>query len=187
MGGVSSAKRTGTFSKPRSAAAAGAFAVLLSGCTGVASNEAAIIDGESIGVSELQQATQEFNSISAEPAPPTTVLSQRTLTPAVDAIMAGTSAELTEQQVLDVLAESGLNNPSPLTIDVARTILYTSALQNPEALADPEIANALAQLQELTGDDIAAMIEDINPRYGEFDAETRTILPVVPEWIAPAG
>lgn len=187
MGGVSSAIAAKTFSKPVAAAAAGALTLLLSACSGISANEAAIIDGQSIGVSELQQTTEEFNSISAEPAPPTTVLSQRTLTPAVDAIMAGTSEELTDQQVIDVLSESGLENPSPLTIEVARTILYTSTLQNPEVLANPEMADALAQLQELTGEDIAAMIEDINPRYGEFDAETRTILPVVPEWITPAG
>ena len=44
-----------------------------------------------------------------------------------------------------------------------------------------------SQLQDLTGEDVAAGIDGINPRYGEYDAETRTIMPTVPEWITPAG
>ncbi len=180
--------RTQTLSKPRSVIAVSVLAAaVLSGCSTVSANEAAIIDGQSIGESELQETTEQFNSISPDPATPSTVLSQRTLTPVVDDIMAGTSEELTDQEVGEVLAQSGLDNPTPLTIDVARTILYTSAFQDPEVLADPEMADALEQLQELTGDDIAAGIDGINPRYGEYDTETRTIVPGVPEWIEPAG
>ncbi|MGB3256839.1 MAG: hypothetical protein WBG89_11695 [Ornithinimicrobium sp.] len=185
---MSAAMRMKTLSKPRSTVVVSVFAVaVLSGCSTVSANEAAVIDGESIGEADLQETTEQFNSISTEPATPSTVLSQRTLTPAVDQIMAGTPEELTDQEVSEVLAQSGLANPSPLTLDVARTILYTQAFQDPEVLADPEMADALAQLQELTGEDVAAGIDGINPRYGEYDAETRTIMPTVPGWITPAG
>ena len=74
--------RMKTLSMPRSAVVVSVFAVaVLSGCSTVSANEAAVIDGESIGEADLQETTDQFNSISTEPATPSTVLSQRTLTP----------------------------------------------------------------------------------------------------------
>ncbi|MGB3827291.1 MAG: hypothetical protein WA962_00805 [Ornithinimicrobium sp.] len=192
MGDVKAVMRTKNTARPRRAMAgtlaAGMLGMaLISGCSGVSADEAAVIDGRSIGESQLQDTVEELNSISAQPATPSTVLSQLALTPIVDGIMAGTSAELTDQQVVDVLEQNGLSNPSSLTIDVGRTILYSAALQDPAQLSNPDVAEALSQLQEVTGEDIAAVVQDVNPRYGSFDAETRTIVPRVPEWITPAG
>ncbi|MGB5934671.1 MAG: hypothetical protein WBG76_02235 [Ornithinimicrobium sp.] len=167
----------------------GMVIVALAGCGGISANEAAIIDGESIGESELQETTAQLNSISTEAASPSMVLGELTRTPFLDDVMAGTPAALTDQQVSELLRENGLAEPSDLTIDVARTRQYLAVLQDPEVLADPEMSEALNKLQTITAPDIEAIVDEINPRYGTFDAnpEVLTVVPSAPEWIAPAG
>ncbi len=159
----------------------------LAGCGGISADEAAVIDGESIGESELQETTAQLNSISVEAASPSMVLGELTRTPFLDEVMVGTPAALTDQQVSELLRENGLDSPSELTVDVARTRQYLTILQDPEVLADPEMSEALNTLQTIGPADIEAIVDEINPRYGEFDPETASVVPGAPEWIAPAG
>jgi hypothetical protein len=166
-------------------AAAGLLA--LAGCGSVSASEAAVIDGESIGEGELQETTSQLNRIAAEPFTPAAVLSELTRAPFLDKAFAGTSAELTDQQVTDLLTENGLDNPSSLTVDVARTRQYQTLLQDPEVMADPQVAEAVSQLQEVTVADIEKLDVEINPRYGTFDPQSASIVPEDPKWITSEG
>ncbi|CAN5477180.1 hypothetical protein BH23ACT6_BH23ACT6_01410 [soil metagenome] len=168
-------------------AGVGLAVAALAGCGDITPDEAAVIDGQSIGESELQEATAQLNSISAEAATPSSVLGELTRTPFLDTVLDGSPAALTEQQVSELLAENGLNNPNDLTVDVARTRQYLAVLQDPEVLEDPEMSEALNRLQNITAEDIEGVVEEINPRYGDFDPETATIVSSTPEWIEPAG
>lgn len=168
-------------------AVAGVAIVALAGCGDIGANEAAIIDGETIGEAELQETTAQLNSISTEEASPSTVLAELTRTPFLDDVLDGTPAALTDQEVTELLTVNGLNEPTSLTIDVARTRQYLTLLQDPEVLADPEMAEALNQLQNIQAGDIAEVVGEVNPRYGAFDPETATITPSVPGWIETSG
>lgn len=167
--------------------AAAAGLTLLSACGNISANEAAVIDGERIGEDELQETISELNTIAAEPFTPSTVLSELTRAPFLNAAFAGTSAELTDQEVSQFLTDNGLDDPSSLTVDVARTRQYQTLLQNPEAMQDPQVAEAAAQLQEITVADIEKLDVEVNPRYGSFDPQTASIVPEAPEWISSEG
>jgi len=160
---------------------------MLAACGSVSANEAAVIDGERIGESELQETTAQLNTIAAEPFTPVTVLSELTRAPFLDGAFAGTPAELTDQEVNQFLAENGLENPSSLTVDVARTRQYQTLLQDPQAMQDSEVADAASQLQEITVADIEELDVDINPRYGSFDPQTASVVSENPGWISSEG
>lgn len=187
MGGVNPPRRTAMRMTLRLAGVSLAAALTLSACSTLSPDEAAIIDGQSISESELQTATAELNSISPEPAAPATILSELTRTPFLDAAFDGTPAELTDQQLNELLAENGLENPSDLTLDVARTRQYLTILQDPNVAGDPQMAKVLAGLQDIGPADFEAMQTDISPRYGTFDPETASVIADTPEWITPAG
>lgn len=168
-------------------AVAGLAIATLAGCGDIGADEAAVIDGNSIGESELQETTAQLNSISSQAATPSSVLGELTRTPFLDDVLSGTPAALTDQQVNELLTENGLAEPTDLTIDVARTRQYLTILQDPEVLAEPDMAEALSQLQTIQAPDIAAIVDEISPRYGDFDVETGNIVPSIPAWIEPAG
>ncbi|MGB5952291.1 MAG: hypothetical protein WBG57_07210 [Ornithinimicrobium sp.] len=182
-----SVARSRRYARSARCAVAGIAMAALAGCGDIGANEAAIIDGESIGESELQETTAQLNSISTEAVSPSSVLSELTRTPFLDEVMDGTPEALTDQDITELLAENGLGDPSDLTVDVARTRQYLVVLQDPEVVADPEMAEALNQLQTIQAADIAAIVDEINPRYGSFDAGSANVISSDPEWIEPAG
>lgn len=168
---------------------AGSSAALmaLTGCGDVSANQAAVIDGKSVGESELQETTAELNTISAEPFTPAAVLSELTRAPFLDRAFSGTSVELTDQQTTQFLADNGLSDPTSLTVDVARARQYQTLLQDSEVLQDPQVAEAVSSLQEITVADIEALDVEVNPRYGSFDPQTASIVPEDPKWISSEG
>jgi|GEM_PF-573740 len=170
-----------------SVVAAVAGLTLLSACGNLSADEAAVIDGETVGEDQLQETTSELNTIAAEPFTPPTVLSELVRAPFLDDAFAGTSAELTDEEVSQLLADNGLDNPSTLTVDVARTRQYQTLLQNPEAAQDSQVAKAAEKLQKITVADIEKLDVEINPRYGSFDPQTASIVPENPEWISSEG
>jgi len=181
MGRVS---RTGQPKNPHPVRLIGATALaltLVSGCSGVGAGEAAVIEGQVIGVTELQETTEQLNEISAEVSTPTSVLSDLSLMPFFDRAVAGTEAELTDSQVIDLLRANGLENPTELTIDVARTRQYGLSVE------DPAMAEALAALNTLTIEDFEALDIEVSERYGQFDASILEVTQTTPEWITPAG
>lgn len=182
MGGVSRTRQPKSTHAPvRLIGATGLALTLLSGCSGVSAGEAAIIEGQVIGVSELQETTEQLNSVSGEPSTPSTVLGELSRMPFFDRAVAGTAGELTDQQVIELLRANGLANPTELTIDVARTRQYGASVE------DPAMAEALAELNTLTVEDFAALDIEVSERYGQFDPSVLEITPTTPEWITPAG
>ncbi len=182
MGRVSRIRQPKNTSAPvRSIGATAVALMLVSGCSGVSPGEAAIIEGEVIGVRELQETTEQLNTISQQPSTPSSVLSELSRMPFFDRAAAGTPGELTEQQVIDVLQASGLENPTDLTIDVARTRQYGVTIE------EPDMADALAELNTLTVEDFEALDIEVSDRYGSFDPNLLEVTPTTPEWITPAG
>lgn len=182
MGRVSRIRQPKNTSAPvRSIGATAVALMLVSGCSGVSPGEAAIIEGEVIGVRELQETTEQLNTISQQPSTPSSVLSELSRMPFFDRAAAGTPGELTEQQVIDVVQASGLENPTDLTIDVARTRQYGVTIE------EPDMADALAELNTLTVEDFEALDIEVSDRYGSFDPNLLEVTPTTPEWITPAG
>jgi len=182
MGRVSRIRQPKNTSAPvRSIGATAVALMLVSGCSGVSPGEAAIIEGEVIGVRELQETTEQLNTISQQPSTPSSVLSELSRMPFFDRAAAGTPGELTEQQVIDVLQASGLENPTDLTIDVARTRQYGVTIE------EPDMADALGELNTLTVEDFEALDIEVSDRYGSFDPNLLEVTPTTPEWITPAG
>lgn len=182
MGRVSRIRQPKNTSAPvRSIGATAVALMLVSGCSGVSPGEAAIIEGEVIGVRELQETTEQLNTISQQPSTPSSVLSELSRMPFFDRAAAGTPGELTEQQVIDVLQASGLEDPTDLTIDVARTRQYGVTIE------EPDMTDALAELNTLTVEDFEALDIEVSDRYGSFDPNLLEVTPTTPEWITPAG
>lgn len=167
--------------------AAAVATMFVSGCSGVSAGEAAIIEGQVIGVNELQETTDQLNTVTGEPTTPSMVLGQLALSSLVDPAFAGSPAELTDGQVTDVLVTNGLETPTELTVQAARVQQYLTILQDPEAMKDPAMADATEALGAYTQDDFEALDVEISPRYGTFDPTQLAIVPSTPEWITPAG
>lgn len=174
--------------KPRTPAslrvptAALAAVILLSGCSDLTMDRAATIGDRTIGVDELQETTAQLNEISAQPAAPAAVLTELTRTPILDEAMSGSPLELTEQSVRELVRDAGLESPSDLTVDVARTRQYLALLQDPAIMQDPAAEGVMQRLSEASFDGLEV---DVNPRYGSWDPETAIVGDQLPEWIAP--
>ncbi|MCE0485648.1 hypothetical protein [Ornithinimicrobium sediminis] len=162
-----------------------AAALLLSACSGLSADEAATISGRTIGTAELQETTGQLNSIAAAPTEPANVLNELTRTDILDRVMAGTALEITDGEVTDLLRESGLSEPTDLTVDVARTRQYLALLQDPTTLQNPEAEDVLERLNEVTEADFEELGVEVNPRYGTWDPAQAVVVDEAPEWIAP--
>lgn len=188
MSSVSRLGQTKKLSAPlRLIGTAAVATMVVSGCSGIGAGDAAIIEGEVIGVQELQETTDQLNGVSAEPTTPSAVLSQLALRSFVDPALAGSPAELTDAQVTDLLVTNGLESPTELTIEAARVQQYLTVLQDPEVMNEPAMADSAAALGAYTQEDFDALDIEISPRYGTFDPAQLAIVPSTPEWIAPAG
>lgn len=162
-------------------------ALLLGGCSGVSSGEAAVIDGRSISMRELQETTTQLNEVSTAPSDPAQVLTDLTKAPLLDDVMDGSTFELTEQSVSEVLRAAGLERPTELTLDVARTRQYLALLQDPGLMQDPAAEGVVQRLQALTVEDFEPLNIEVNPRFGAWDPTTVVVGEQVPDWIVPSG
>lgn len=169
----------------RLSALAAVAALALTGCTGNAMTEGAVIDGTSYSVDEVQEATAQLSSISSQPAQAGQVIHMAALAPFFDQAFDGTSLEVTEGELDGQLEAAGLaEEPNRLTREAARFQYYGTVLQDPAAAEDPAFAEALTQIQQVTEDDIKALDVEVNPRFGTWDAESGQVVPEVPQWVS---
>ncbi len=148
---------------------AGAVSLLLSGCSGISSGEAATIDGTTISQSDLQEVTDQFNAVAQQPATPSQVLDTLIKAPALKQMVAGSGQEVTDNELLSQLAslEGAPAQPNPLMADYLHGLVYSQMVGGEvqsELLADVDV--------------------EVNPRYGSWDPETLTLADETPEWIA---
>ncbi|WP_109473315.1 hypothetical protein [Ornithinimicrobium cavernae] len=147
-------------------AVAAAGALVLSGCSdsGLSSGVAAVVDGKEITVAQVQEATKEFNTLPVSPTTPTDVLTLLVYGDlAEQAHREAGNPPITDAQLVNDLRGGGLQNPSESVIDLYRSINYLQSAQ---------------QLPPTEG-----LTIEVNPRYGEWDAENGQVVAQTPEWI----
>lgn len=169
----------------RSGAVLGAVAVVaaLTACSGGSPGAAAVADGRTIPVSDVDQAMSELGGYlqGATPAAIVGVLVQQ---PVVSRIAAEEDVAVSDQQAreqLDALAQqSGDDDPAdfgPASLDVMRYVLELNALQQlPDA----------ADLEPRLMDDLQAVDVTVNPRFGQLQ-KNGTIGATVYPWLVPSG
>lgn len=156
---------------------------LLTGCGLSTPGAAAVVDGESIAVSQLQQAHADLLTLPLQGE-----LSQGQ----VLALMIGSDA------VLDTASERGVAVSESDVVSEIQAVLETDDEEpvGPEAvrvlqtvLALSRIGNELPPEQvseaqmEITDELLVADVE-VNPRYGSFEAEGITIQPIDNPWLS---
>ncbi|WP_066584951.1 hypothetical protein [Cellulomonas timonensis] len=170
--------------RPRRAAAAAAglaVAGLLAGCSGQP-GAAAVVDGEEISASELQDTVAEIGPF-LQGSSPLSVLTVLVQTPAVDRVAAeyGVAASNEDADALldQLAAQSGMADASfgKGARAVARFSLEITALQ-----ALPNASEALVQLTE----EVADADLEISPRYAEVVGENEIVAPVR-DWLVAPG
>lgn len=161
----------------------------LTGCSGIGSDMGAVIEGTTYSVSDLQEAAAQLGQVAgaSEGSGPGQVISDLSLLPVVEGIFAGTQMQQTEAQIRDLLVRNGLSNPTDTTLAAARSLQYQFLLQDPNTFADPRMSDALERAQSVTQDDIDAIQVEVNPRFGEWDASTISVVPQTPAWIEDAS
>lgn len=146
-------------------AAAGALA--LSGCSADASlsaGVAAVVDGKEISVSDVQEATAQFNTLPVQPANTSDTLTLLIYGDLAEA--AYTEAGLPpvpDAQLEAQMRGGGVEEPSDSLIDLYRSITHLNGLQG---------------LPSAEGADI-----QVNPRFGSWDAEAGQVIAQAPDWI----
>lgn len=163
----------------RRAIAAFSWALLLGGtlalsaCGEQAADAAAIVDGTVISDKEVQNVSQQLNSLAQgeQKLSSSTVLLSLILEPYVTAAANRAGQSVADTEVLKVIEK--VPDPSPATADFVRMQL---ALQK---LSDASKAGILTEVGK-------AKIT-VNPRYGTFDAKQVALNPVSPNWIKAAA
>lgn len=145
-------------------------ALLLSGC-GTA-NTAAVVDGQRITQSGLQEATEQIAQYASRPMPARDVLTRLIIAPTVLRVLAERDVTITDAAARSALAD--IDGPVPYLVDLTRLDLAIGQM------TEQDFAEITSRLSDL---DV-----DVNPRYGEFNAEQVAVVPAPAEWIAnPAG
>lgn len=148
--------------RPVTALALGAL--VLSGCSGMSSDVAAVVDGKEITVEQVQQATEEFNSL---PVTPTTQTDALTLLIygdlAQDAYTEAGGPPIPDAQLISQLQGGGVADPSDSLVDLYRSINHLQGAGG---------------LPSTAGLDI-----EVNPRFGGWDGEAGQVIAQTPAWI----
>ena len=172
-----------TLSVRRSVAAlAVGAALVLAGCGSARADRAAVVDGTVIPEDTLQTATDEVNRM--EPAllqqalTPSGTLTALVQAPVVLDYLADKGVVVSESMATQQARDRGIAEPSEGTLSVIRLASAITAAQQSGQFSD---ADAIALTEQLRALDV-----EVNPRYGEYDAETASIQVGTPEWLAPA-
>lgn len=147
-------------------AVATAGALVLSACSsgGLSSGVAAVVDGQQITVADVQEATEQFNTLPVSPTTPTDVLTLLVYGDvAEEAHRAAGNPPIPDAQLLNDLRGGGLQNPADSTIDLYRAINHLQMAQALPATEDVDI--------------------EINPRYGAWDSTNAQVIAQTPTWI----
>lgn len=155
--------RAARFAPALAAVAVGALA--LSGCAGeVPSGVAAVVDGRQISVAEVQEATEQFNSLPVSPMTSSDTLTLLIYGEAAEA--AYTEAGLPpipDSQLVAQLQGGGVDEPSDGLVDLFRAVSHLQGVGGLPPVDDMEVA--------------------VNPRFGGWDDSVGQIIAQTPAWI----
>ena len=164
--------------------ALGALVLGLSGCSGQP-GAAAVVDGETVSVADLQAATSDLTPY-LQNVTQSSVLMVLVAAPTFDRAASAAGVGVSTQEAKDLLdkaaksaADAGTQAPrttpfSDAAVEVAR---FTLLQQNIQGL--PNGAEVTAQITK----ELGALDAQVNPRYGEVDLAAGTITPSAYPWI----
>jgi hypothetical protein len=158
-------------------AAALSFTPLLAGCGSTQAGAAAVVGDRRISVDDVQAATAQIRHLQgAENVSQQQVLLLLIAEPyAVDA--ASTASVAVSEDDARAALKGAVDNPGQATVDLMRANLALTNLSQRQT-GQAEIGRVLEQ--------VAAASPRINPRYGRFDPQQRSIVPITPNWISPS-
>ena len=155
-------------------------ALVLGGCT-AQTGAAAVVDGQAISTATLDRTTRELGELFTVDA--RGVLTMLIISPSylAEASANGVAKSRDEARAYlaglvssDLGSDTDVSSFSDATLDLVRFDMAVRALsQLPEA---QEIG---ARVQE----HLAGLDVEVNPRFGEFSAQTTAIAPVIPDWL----
>lgn len=167
--------------------ALGALVLGLSGCAGQP-GAAAVVDGKTISVVELQHATTDLAPY-LQNVTQASVLMVLVAAPTFDQAAAAAGVGVSTQEAEDLLdqaakaaVDAGTTSArttrfSDAAVEVAR---FTLLQQNIQSL--PNAADVTKQIT----DDLATLDAEVNPRYGTADLSTGSITPAAYPWLVAA-
>lgn len=161
-----SVRRSGSARRSASAlAAVTAGALLLSGCAGeVPSGVAAVVDGREITVEQVQEATEQFNSLPVTPMTPSDTLTLLIYgESAQEAYSEAGLPPIPDSQLVAQLQGGGIAEPSDGVVDLFRSVSHLQGVGG---------------LPPTDGVDIR-----VNPRFGGWDDTAGQVVAQVPSWI----
>jgi hypothetical protein len=173
--------RQGSRTRGRVAAVALAAALsgtpLLAGCGANQAGAAAVVGDRRISVDDVQTATAQIRHLQgAENVSQQQVLLLLIAEPyAVQA--ASTASVAVSEDDARVALKGAVDDPRQSTVDLMRANLALSGL-NQRQNGQAEIARVLQQ--------VTAASPRVNPRYGRFDPQQKSIVPVTSSWISPS-
>ncbi len=156
-------------------------ALVTSGCGTTEANRAAVVDGNVIPETEVQEAMTQVNAMEpalfSQPWTPTATLTALVRAPVVLDYLAGKGFVASESKARQTARDRGIKDPGPGTIEIIR---FATALTD---------ANQSGRFGDAEGQELSAQLRAqdvvVNPRYGSFDPETADIAVTLPPWVTP--
>lgn len=150
-------------------AAVAAGALVLSGCAGeVPSGVAAVVDGREISVADVQEATEQFNSLPVSPMTPSDTLTLLIYSDAAEAAYSEVGLPpIPDSQLVAQLQDGGVAEPSDGLVDLFRSVSHLQGVGTLPPADDLDIR--------------------VNPRFGGWDASAGQVVAQVPTWITEVG
>lgn len=156
-------------------------ALATSGCGNTEANRAAVVDGDVITETEVQEAMSQVNAM--DPAllqsalTPSSTLTALIQAPVVLDYLAGKGVVASESMAREDARQRGVNEPGDGTLEIIRFATALTAAQQNAALGQAE---QIELTEELRQRDVV-----VNPRYGVFDPESAAVSATTPAWIEP--
>jgi hypothetical protein len=154
-------------------------AMTIGGCS-VSPGAAAVVDGRRISQAQLEDAHADFSTIAPE-AQPAQVLVAMIVAPLfIDAAVengVGVSSQEARTFIEQNATAAGVDPATEFGDGIVQIVRFTMAAQRLQTLGNgTEILNEVAASVE-------DMDIDVNPRYGELDTSTGSIVPLAQPWI----
>lgn len=156
-------------------------ALVTTGCGTTEANRAAVVDGDVITETEVQDAMSQVNAMEPallqQPLTPSSTVTALVRAPVVLDYLAGKGFVASESMARQTAQERGVTDPADSTIEFIRFVT---------ALTDVNTTGQFGQEESIElSDALRAQDVVVNPRYGEFDAETAAVVVTTPAWIEP--
>lgn len=142
--------------------------MVLSGCG--SADVAATFDGRTVTEQQVADAVRDINKAFQLQEPYTP---QRALTSLIRApyLIEYGQAHGNPQTESGARAQLNISNPSPATLEIIR--------------AEGVIGGLTADDEKALTDQLAKLVVDVNPKYGEFNPNALAVTPSLPSWIEP--